>query len=115
MKVFIGILLTLCFSQVALANTSYVCTQGGMERKIEVIYPDTGTVPCEVHYTKHGNTQVLWSAQVEEGYCEAKAIEFVEKLRGWGWECVEGGATVNEPTGMDEPTTPGSSEGLQVE
>lgn len=89
MKILISILLTICFSQVALADTSYVCTQGGLDRTIEVVYLGADTVPCEVRYTKDGDTQVLWNAQAETGYCEAKAAEFVEKQQGWGWECVE--------------------------
>lgn len=97
MKFLISILFIICFSQVALADTTYVCTQGSMERKIEVFYLETGKVPCEVRYTKGGETQVLWSAQAEEGYCEAKAAEFVEKQKGWGWECIESGVEVSEP------------------
>jgi hypothetical protein len=106
MKIFIGILFLICFSQVALADTSYVCTQGGMERKIEVVYLETGKVPCEVRYTKNADTQVLWSAQTEEGYCEAKAAEFVEKQRGWGWECIEIGENVVKPTDVVDPAIP---------
>lgn len=106
MRILIGILFTICFSQIALADTSYVCTQGGMERKIEVAYLGTDKVPCEVRYTKNGDTQVLWTAQAEEGYCEAKAAEFVEKQRGWGWECVESAAVMSEPPEMAEPPPP---------
>lgn len=97
MRILIGILFTICFSQMAFAGTATICTQGGMERKIEVVYLGADTVPCEVRYTKFGDTQVLWNAQAEEGYCEAKAAEFVEKLRGWGWECVESAPVVSEP------------------
>ena len=109
MRIFTAILFTLCLSQVALADTSYVCTQGGMERKIEVVYLGAGKLPCEVRYSKEGTTRVLWSAQAEEGYCEARAAEFVEKQRGWGWECVESGA------GMHEPAAPEIPEGLRFE
>jgi len=48
-------------------------------------------VPCEVHYYKDtevpGEGQVLWRASNDAGYCEAKAAEFFEKLRGMGWTC----------------------------
>jgi len=103
MKIFIGVLFTLCISQIALADTTYVCTQGSTERKIEVVYLGAGTVPCEVRYTKDGTTQVLWSAQTEEGFCEARAAEFVEKQRGWGWECVETGAEMSTPAAPEMP------------
>lgn len=96
MRLFIAILLTICCSQIALADTAYVCTQAGMERKIEVVYPGAGKVPCEVRYTKDGTTEVLWNAQAEEGYCEARAAEFVEKQRRWGWDCVESAMEMSE-------------------
>lgn len=92
MKIFVGVLFVICFSQVAFANTTYVCSQGEGERRIEVVYLGTGTAPCEVRYTKDGMTEVLWSARAEEGYCDARAAEFVEKQRGWGWVCEENGA-----------------------
>jgi len=103
MRFFAGVLFLLCFSQVALAETAYVCTQAGMERRIEVVQLGAATVPCEVRYTKNGNTEVVWSAKVEAGYCEARAAEFVEKQRGWGWECVESGAKMSEPAPSDMP------------
>ncbi|OEU62691.1 MAG: hypothetical protein BA870_02570 [Desulfuromonadales bacterium C00003094] len=103
MRILIGVLFTICFSQMALANTTYVCTSGNMERKIEVVYLGADTAPCEVRYTKFANTEVLWSAQAEAGYCEARAAEFVEKQRGWGWECVESGADMSEPAAADMP------------
>jgi hypothetical protein len=69
----------------------YQCTHGDLSRRVE-IYTEPGvTVPCEVHYYKDteapGETQVLWSAQAQEGYCKQKAEEFVAKLQGWGWSC----------------------------
>lgn len=103
MKILLGVLFVLGFAQMAFANTTYVCTSGDMERRIEVVYLGTDTVPCEVRYTKNGTTEVLWSAQAEEGYCEAKAAEFVEKQRGWGWECLESGADMSEPSVSDMP------------
>lgn len=61
------------------------------------------TVPCEVQYFKDteapGESQVLWSAQAQAGYCESKASEFVAKLEGWGWSCSAGAA----PAAADEP------------
>lgn len=72
----------------------YECVNGDLQRRVEVIYETAVTVPCEVHYTKNieapGDSQVLWRALNEEGYCEAKASEFVAKLEGWGWACSAG-------------------------
>ena len=103
MRIFIGMLFTVCFSQVALANTTYVCTHGDMERRIEVVQLGAAAVPCEVRYTKNGNTEVVWNAQAEEGYCEARAAEFVEKQRGWGWECSKSEPGAVEPAGATVP------------
>ena len=32
---------------------------------------------------------MLWRAEREAGYCEARFGEFVDKLRGFGWSCGE--------------------------
>lgn len=106
MRIFIAVLFTIYFSQLAFAQPTYVCTQGGMERTIEVVYLEADAVPCEVRYTKNGDTRVLWSAQAEEGYCEAKAAEFVEKQQGWGWECIKTGENVAAPTDVVDPAIP---------
>ena len=73
----------------ALANPT-VCTNSGLTRTVEVVYEMEGqAAPCEVIYNKQteGTQQSLWRANNEEGYCEARAAEFIEKLEGWGWEC----------------------------
>ena len=70
---------------------TYHCTLGDLVRRVEILTEPGLTVPCEVHYYKDteapGESQVLWSAQAQEGYCEAKAEEFVASLQGWGWSC----------------------------
>jgi hypothetical protein len=114
MRIFISILITICFSQIALADTTYVCTSGNMERKIEVVYLGAVTVPCEVRYTKEGNTEVLWSAETEEGYCDFKASGFVEKHRSWGWECEEGMNAMSEPPAPESPEAQRTEEGMDA-
>ncbi len=70
------------------------CTLGSLTRSVEVVYanpPDL--VPCEVLYAKpdEGVSRAsLWNAQGEPNYCEVRASQFVEKLRGMGWDCTEG-------------------------
>lgn len=64
------------------------CQLGDAVRIIKVVYPQGSELPCEVQYTKDGATSVLWQASNEAGYCEQKAADFVEKQRGWGFECV---------------------------
>ncbi len=67
------------------------CTFGELERRIEIYREPGVSVPCEVHYYKDseapGDQQVLWRAQSEEGYCEARVDEFLTKLADWGWDC----------------------------
>ena len=79
----------------------YQCTQGDLVRRVE-IYSEPGvTVPCEVHYYKDteapGESEVLWSAQSEAGFCEQKTEEFVAKLEDWGWDCSTGETADSEP------------------
>lgn len=85
--------------------TSYTCTNGDSQRLISVVYSTPGqVVPCEVLYEKDGSSQSLWRAEIEAGYCEAKAKEFADKQSGWGWSCSETGA----PAGEEEIPAPGA-------
>lgn len=74
----------------ALAKT-VSCTMASLERTVELRYEIPGeTVPCEIIYAKPTEgigKQVLWRAEREAGYCEARFGEFVDKLRGFGWSC----------------------------
>lgn len=94
------ILFSLCsmFSSHLFAQDEYVCLKEEVERKISVVYiSPTSTVPCEVVYEKPSGTQTLWTAQSEEGFCESKAAELVEKQKSWGWDC----AKMNEISNSD--------------
>ena len=85
-------LATILFTNPVLASST-TCTLDSQERKISVIYMVDGQkAPCEVQYTKDGVTETLWNAQNEEGYCETKAREFVEKQVSLGWSCKEAAA-----------------------
>jgi hypothetical protein len=99
-------LLSLAAPCIAIAQDAgkYQCTHGELVRRVEVFTEPGVTVPCEVHYFKDteapGESQVLWSAQAQEGYCDSKASEFVAKLEGWGWSCSAAAAPV--PTSEPE-------------
>jgi hypothetical protein len=70
------------------ADETIICTDGQQERMISIIYQDQDAkVPCDVEYTKDGQTETLWHAENEFGYCEEKAEEFIQKLTEWGWRC----------------------------
>ena len=72
---------------------SVTCTMASLDRTVELHYDTPGvSVPCEVRYAKPTEgvgEQVLWRAERETGYCEARFGEFVDKLRGFGWSCRE--------------------------
>ena len=77
------------FSHAGFADATE-CTRGELTRIVAVVYSEPGQpVPCEVVYEKPPQleTQTLWRAVNEAGYCEARAAEFVEKLRDLGWQC----------------------------
>ena len=80
-------LLLLTSPVMAIESRTYICTRDNAERTIELHYPTGQSLPCEVNYTKSGNTQTLWQAFNQTGYCEEKAEAFVEKHRQWGWHC----------------------------
>ena len=90
---------------------SYQCSFGELQRRVEILYETGVTVPCEVHYYKDteapGETQVLWRALNETGYCERKTEEFIAKLREMGWTCEQGSsagqAAEQEQTDDSEP------------
>ena len=91
------------------AGTAYQCSFDGKQRRIEILTEPGVTVPCEVHYFKDtempGESQVLWTATTEAGYCESKAEEFVAKLREWGWDCApaSGAEPAQEPVAEPAP------------
>jgi hypothetical protein len=72
------------------ADEAYTCRHNGLERTIKVSYEiNDSQIPCKVVYEKDSGTQILWSSENEAGYCEAKVASFVERQRGWGWNCTE--------------------------
>ncbi len=99
-----GLLLAL---PLAAAADSYRCESGELVRRIEIVYEPGRAVPCEVHYHKDsespGAPQVLWTAQNEAGYCEARAAELAETLRGHGWSCTA--ATTDDAGEPEEDDT----------
>jgi hypothetical protein len=77
----------------AQAGARYECTMGGLVRRVEIVHEPGRAVPCEVQYVKEseapGQREVLWNAQNEAGYCEARTREFVARLGSLGWACAE--------------------------
>ncbi|BFM05510.1 hypothetical protein GCM10025791_17190 [Halioxenophilus aromaticivorans] len=72
----------------------FSCRKGTAARRVSIHYMAVGQpVPCEVNYFKDNgvieNTETLWYAQHEVGYCEQQAQGLVERLKAWGWQCQE--------------------------
>ena len=91
-------MMTVSFGMLATATAfaqggdRWECTMGGLLRRVEIFYEPGGLVPCEVHYIKEteapdSERQVLWRAENEAGYCEARMREFVQRLQSLGWQC----------------------------
>jgi hypothetical protein len=102
MKSIILMLLLLPASALAMEKQTTQCQLGNAVRLISVVYPQGTKLPCEVHYSKDGRSEVLWSARNEAGYCEQHAAAFTEKQRGWGWQCVD--AAENTSSATETPT-----------
>lgn len=71
---------------------SWNCSRDDLVREVIIEYPQGGSLPCDVVYkkpTEGVEDQVPWSAENEEGYCEAKARELVATLESSGWVCLE--------------------------
>ena len=86
------------------------CTMASLERTVELRYATPGdSLPCEVRYgkpTEGVGEQVLWRAEREAGYCEARFAEFVDKLRGFGWSCSEATADPTQDWTDDDAPEP---------
>lgn len=71
---------------------SWICESANLIREINVEREATGSAACSVAYNKEteglGST-ILWTAQFDAAYCDAKANGLAEKLKGLGWSCTE--------------------------
>lgn len=92
---------------------SWSCSHDDLVREVTVVYPQGGSLPCDVVYRKQTEgveDQAPWSAENEEGYCEEKARELVARLESWGWVCLE---TVSTETAAE--SEPASAEETAAE
>jgi hypothetical protein len=74
------------------ADGKTTCKKGGVERLVTIAYAEAGKkAPCEVKYKRDAEAEekTIYQARAEEGFCEKKAQEFIEKLKGLGFECAE--------------------------
>ena len=85
---------------------SWNCSHDDLVREVIVVYPQGGSIPCDVVYKKQTEgveDEVLWTAENDEGYCEDKARGLVAKLESWGWVCLE--TVSSEPEAEAEAET----------
>lgn len=69
---------------------SWICEHGTLIREINVERDTADPVPCSVKYNKQSEglgSSVLWTANADGAYCDAKANGLAEKLKGLGWSC----------------------------
>ena len=74
----------------AVLAESWICEHGNLIREITVERTTSEPAPCSVTYNKEAEGQgsnVLWTAQFDGAYCDARANDLAEKLRGFGWSC----------------------------
>lgn len=98
-----AVVLGLILVPVASYANSWSCKNGNLLREVKIEYAGQSPVPCKVIYNKPDEDQsskVLWNAQSEQGYCEAKARDFVARLESWGWAC-----TSDDASAPAEPAT----------
>ncbi len=78
------------FTGVTAGAAETICKSGEDVRKIEIVYKEAGKqAPCEVTYTKAGQSKLIFSANNEAEYCVTKVKAFAEKLSGLGFKCEE--------------------------
>jgi hypothetical protein len=76
-KITLTILSAVLLPGLSLAQDSnnYLCSNGDLQRRVEIVYETGVTVPCEVHY-----------------YKDTEAPGFITQLASWGWDCTQGAA-----------------------
>jgi hypothetical protein len=115
MKHTLLILLFFASNALAIENTSYICTNGALQRIIEIQYPEGTAIPCAVVYTRDGESTTLWQAMNENGYCEEKATGFVDKQSSWGWQCQQSTSPEQQATITDREVLQATADNLAAE
>ena len=121
MSKYLLVVVPVLLSPAAIAQDAsrYQCSLDEITRRVEIFSEPGVTVPCEVHYYKDtempGERQVLWRAMNEEGFCEARVTEFIEKLRDMGWTCWDAGAPAAQSESADADDTEALAPAEEIE
>ena len=90
LKIAVLTMMILPFLPMTASAESWVCESGELIREIAIKRESANAAPCSVIYDKEiegQGSEVLWSAQNDGAYCDAKADALAEKLTGFGWTC----------------------------
>ncbi len=90
LKIALLTMMILPFLPMTVSASSWVCESGEVLREIAIKRDTDKAAPCSVIYDKEiegQGSQVLWTAQNDGAYCDAKADGLAEKLTGFGWTC----------------------------
>ena len=71
---------------------AWSCSRGNDVREIHISLTTSSPVPCHVVYKKQTEgieDKILWSANNDDSYCEAKAQGLIAKLESVDWVCTE--------------------------
>jgi hypothetical protein len=76
----------------AATDEAYMCRNGERERRVELQNPGVQErVPCQVVYwrdaTQPGDSESLWQAAHDYGYCIEQTRGLLQRLQDGGWQC----------------------------
>lgn len=113
------IILGLVLAPAAVYADSWSCRHDNLLREVKITHSGDGPVPCSVIYNKPdegGESQALWSAESEQGFCEEKAQGLVTRLESWGWICSSDAADAPvEPVEPEEGMAPAQPDDAPVQ
>ena len=80
----------------ATTDEAYMCRKGDSERRVELQHPDArDRLPCQVVYWRDarqpGDSEALWEAAHDYGYCIEQTHGLLQTLQDGGWKCQKGG------------------------
>ena len=86
----LAIIMAIAVLPTAANAESWICENSNLVREINVVRETGNPLPCSVAYNKKSeglSTSILWTANADGSYCDAKADGLAEKLQGLGWSC----------------------------
>jgi hypothetical protein len=80
----------------AATDEAYLCRNGERERRVELQHADAqNRLPCQVVYWRDakqsGDSEALWEAAHDYGFCIEQTRGLVQTLEDGGWKCQKAG------------------------